>query len=511
MEITDLRDITRIIDRFARPTLETLPRKLKNKERLISKFHQLILNTDIKTDIEVAQKLYGTTVLTGRYSFLKSNYTKLALNTLLDLNLKQSGLSKIAQVRYVCERNYFLISTIIKNGAHGPAMRMAWSTYRLAKKYELALICSEVLILICDQLSHSGKITQYQKYWKEYEKQRTIYNYEINAIHIEYQVRIRMVKWNVADPKSLPFVEKAVADLKKIFTIVDNFKIRMSYYRTLYTYYRIKGDFDKVNEVCREALSWQSKYPTLTFPFLEGQFAVFMLEASIFLRDRKMAQDSSYYCERSLTQGSNSWFVYVECLFIFKMQMGDLEDAAAIFKRVTTHPRFETQREFVREKWGLYSTYIDYLVHINEISSVAGQAKRAPLLRYRKYRDLIRHHPTHGKDKRGRNVSVIILNILILLESKKYVEIVEQIDGLATYRKKYLSDTDSPHSASFFKLLIIMIKENFDLKRIKLKAEYHINILNKAIFTPFDLSESLQILPYSWVWSRMEYLLSKRR
>jgi hypothetical protein len=126
------------------------------------------------------------------------------------------------------------------------------------------------------------------------------------------------------------------------------------------------------------------------------------------------------------------------------------------------------------------------------------------LFRMKKYRQMLKEYPRHSGDKRGFNVALLAMNILLLLENERYTEVDERAEALATYKLRHLNRNNARESAIFFKLIQLMVKEEFDYDKIKKKSVRLEKILAKTKPSLGELKECVQIIPPQWMWARMK-------
>jgi hypothetical protein len=174
----------------------------------------------------------------------------------------------------------------------------------------------------------------------------------------------------------------------------------------------------------------------------------------------------------------------------------NFDEAKRIYIEVTHHSRFASEPAHERERWAIFSLYLDYLL--------IGSRQRRYLLTQKKYRKVIKAFPSYSKDKRGMNVCILLLNILLLLEKNKQDMIVEQLEALSTYRFTHLHGKNSRESAILFQLIKLMVRYDFDYNIIFEKAKRLEEKLRLTKPSLGELKECVQILPPEWMWARMK-------
>jgi hypothetical protein len=511
MKVTDLRDIIRIIDQYGKPAIETLPNMLKgNKKNLIAKFHAQVLDKGVLDDGDVCNRIYGTRKLDTRYAFLKSQYSRLLMNSLLDLDLNKGRVSNQTIAIYNCYRSLFIVETLLRLGVRRHGIKLASKVLTFAEKYNFTLISVELYNLLRNHEVLLGNTRMYRKYSQLHQEKLELLVNESACHNLDYEVRHRFASSSYIDSSTVAIARASYSKISDILERSESYSIRMIFYRIRFIYEQITGDQVSAYSTAQSAIEYLSRTPHLSPPSRTGEFALYQLETSLLLRSSERASIPIQLCLKTISQGSNLWFLFMEYRFLHCLHNEKYELASQLYYDTTTHTRFNIQLRNIKEKWEVYQSYIDYLERTGVVSiDSQSKDKKVSLLRYRKYRELVRKYPTYNKDKRGVNVSIIILNLLILLESKMYSGFIQQLEALKTYRQRYLRSSHSRQSAALFRLLQIVVKEDFEIKRVRMKGKDLIALLQDTELSPSDFSESLQVMPFQWVWERIEFLLAR--
>src|SRR5439155_22433711 len=115
--------------------------------------------------------------------------------------------------------------------------------------------------------------------------------------------------------------------------------------------------------------------------------------------------------------------------------------------------------EQVREKWQLYGHYLTFLE--SESLEYHPTFERNPLAR------LVRDVPVYAKDKVGYNISLLILQYLILARTGNLGEIVRHADALSQYLRRHLKHTRSTQLYAFISALVLLEKYEFDVPKVR--------------------------------------------
>src|SRR6185436_11774755 len=122
----------------------------------------------------------------------------------------------------------------------------------------------------------------------------------------------------------------------------------------------------------------------------------------------------------------------------------------------------------------------------------------------------LRDVPLFSKDKRGYNVAILILQILVLLENNEFGEIINRMDALRTYRTRYLRAGSNKQSALFFRMLQIMETNSFSFEKTKQKSQKYFERMKSIAADSSEIQDGLQVLPFDWMWMKILEMLKQK-
>lgn len=111
--------------------------------------------------------------------------------------------------------------------------------------------------------------------------------------------------------------------------------------------------------------------------------------------------------------------------------------------------------------------------------------------------------PVFSKDKRGINVSILLMHIAFLLQRKDYNAIIDRVDSLNQYAYRYLRKDDSFRSNCMIKMVIQMTKADFNPIRT---ARYTADLrkqLGHVTLAGSGENIEVEIIPFEVLWEIM--------
>ena len=108
--------------------------------------------------------------------------------------------------------------------------------------------------------------------------------------------------------------------------------------------------------------------------------------------------------------------------------------------------------------------------------------------------------PIYSKDKRGTNITILILHILFLLQQGKYGVIIDRMESLKTYAHRYLRKDDTYRSNCFIKMLMQLPAADFHKQGVIRKAQKYWEKLQAVPLEVANQSAEIEIVPYEMLW-----------
>ena len=515
MRIEELRDIVRILRNYESVTNLPLDfQKLSNDDSKVQGFYDILLTEEIESDTKAALKLYGNNNSKGRYKSLKSHFLSRALNNITFLDLSKSGKSEHTIAIFKSYKYLFVIRVLLALGSRSGAIVLARKALKLAERYELHSIVMDLLSGLRNNSLQLGKEKEYMRYTLLLKQRTELLMNESALIALEERISIYFTKSLFISEKLHKESRTALHKAERFLKKGDTYFGRISYYRLLYILRQIDGAPLQSAAACDEALQYMLSKPQMSPPSRFAEFALYKLENYILLRDYSNGKKAAAYCETHIDKGMNLWFSFKEYEFLLMMQTMNFAEAHKIYLEVKMHQRFSSLPKHLQERWQIFGLHIQYVIRSSTVRSADATEepfKKSYLIRDKEFKSRLFDSPTYRKDKRGFNVAILTLNILVLLEENRLDLLLRQEEALSSYRFKYLNENHSQQSFILFKLIRIVTKNDFDLAKIEKKASMIEKFLVSKQLGAGEIFECIQILPPQWVWNRIKTILAHRK
>jgi len=509
LRITDIREIVRIIDRFGYSKQNSFGESALGRENsTVAKFRDLLGQNPTLSEEELAHTVMGSSYSPERYKSLKAYFVSKAVHQIALIDLAPSQHSEHTRAIFKGYKYLFFIRTLLTLGNRSAAMHFTKRLLHLSRKYELHFITVTLLDELCRDSVQRGKVKDYRKFHQLYNEQVELYLSEAQVRLLEEQALINFSSTLFVDESFTFEVLDSLNTIKLLVKKNETYFSKLSLFRLQYIYYQISGNPLKSAEACENAIKYMKGKLHLSPSSRFAEFAIYKLENFILLRDYRKGREAAEYCKQQIKPNLMLWFAYKQYEFLLMMQTLKFTEAEKIYEQVISHERYDSLSDASKKLWKLFGLHIKYVAQSKQTSD--GQFKKSYLSRNRDFRTLFIHFPSYRKDKRGFNIAILTLNILVALEEGKLDDILKQEDALSSYRFKYLNAKHCHQSFVLFKLIRLVIKKEFDLEKVNEAASSIEKELTIAKLRPGEVFENIQILPPEWIWSRIKAILAER-
>ena len=108
--------------------------------------------------------------------------------------------------------------------------------------------------------------------------------------------------------------------------------------------------------------------------------------------------------------------------------------------------------------------------------------------------------PIFSKDKRGMNIAILSIQILFLIQQKKYGKAIDKFEAIEKYCYRYLHQEETIRSYYFITMLMTIPDSQFHRMGVTRKGKKY---LDKLLSVPLEVSSQshkIEIIPYEDLW-----------
>jgi hypothetical protein len=502
-----LSEVTRIVTTYREPNIEIIDENLAlGSSDSVSKLYTGLKNGSITTDQKAAEVVYGKPIIDTKYTSLKNRLKKRLLNSLFFLNIKPPTFSEYATAVYQSNKNLFLAKTLVSLGGRNTAIKLAESALAHAQRFNLTSNTIEFLIILRGYSSFLGNEKGYNDYSAML--RQALGTYEAECIALEYndRINIKFARSSAEQPEMKGIIEEYSKELFSLREKYNSKNLSYYYFRIQTLSYQILRDYNAAVKTCNEAEEYLLERFYLSNNTQLGEFLLQKLSCYLNLRKYEDGKNTVERLETLYPTVNPNWFIIMELYFYLSMHTEHFQEAESVYRSVIENPRFGFQPEHKKEHWKLFELYLQFALSLKSDTKNHASSSLASL----DLNKFLKNVPLYTKDKKGFNVAILILHILVLLENNEFGEIIGRMDALRTYRTRYLRSNSNKQSALFFRMLQIMETNSFSYELTKQKSQKYFDRMKSTSAEFSEIQDGLQVLPFDWLWNKILEMLKQK-
>lgn len=490
----NLKELISFVNRQKVSKIEVIgnPHNYKGKMRML---YDGIIEGKYLTDTEAFADLYGEEKMINSYKKLKYRLQNRLINTVFFIDVNKPNFSDAQRAYYTSQKSVAAIDILIGRGARKTAIELAERTLRQTMKFEYA----EISLNLLKKLSrHYGVMEINNKKFTEYsfltQQYLEIFNAETMAEQFHTKLGIQLNNNIVISDEIIQETVNYANELRKYLDKVNSNRFLMVAYLIFSTRYEIVHDYRNVLRVCDEALerfeNKDNKLPISIFVFTSRKI--------ICLIQIKQYEEAEVEILKALSladEGNVNWLSTNEKYMRMSFHIKDYQKAYNLFTEITINYGFKPSYKKTIEIWRIYEAYLNFFIELNKI--VPSKNESIKKFRINKFLNEV---PIFSTDKRGYNIPILIIQVLFLLQQKKYGRIIDKVEALNAYCYRHLKKDDTFRSNCFIKMLLLLPKCNFHRVAVERKSKV---LRTKLASVPLEIarqSAEIEIFPYEDLW-----------
>lgn len=475
-----------------------------NGENTNANFHKLYLgisNGQFENELEAANYFFPNIENRDIYfNRLKRNLKERLINTLFFIDTNQPNFTDLQKAYYNCYKNVTAVKILLGRYARQHAIPLAEKTLKKAIKFEFTDI---VLALAKELRMHYGTITgdkkKYRKLNDIVKKYTIIYEAELKVEAFYSELIVNLVNSIETKAEVINLAKKYSTEIKKIIKKIDSYRVNYIGYLVLVIRFEMSNDFKNTLLTCKEALTYFKSKKDFVSNVTKSNFTFRMLGSYIQLKQYRNAEKTALLNLEYVPLGSANWYYTLIYYMIICFRIKDFQKAYNLYTKAINHPNFENISKNIYEHWRIQEAFVYYFILTQKINP--NSEEKVKKFRIAKFLNEV---PTHSKDKRGSNITILILHILFLLHQKKYGAIIDRMESLKTYTHRYLRKDDTFRSNCFIKMLLQLPATSFHKEAVLRKADKYWKKLQSVPLEKANQAPEVEVVPYEMLW---EYVL----
>lgn len=446
---------------------------------------------------EAVRAFYGENPHRKRYfSRLKSNLREKLINTLFFVDAGQVNFSDAQHAYYSCYRYAVAVKILLGRAGRKAAIPLAEYALRRALKYEF----TDIVLTLANELRyHYGVMQGNKRKFREYNLLVKKYS-EIQQVELKLEERYTQLGMHFSASKE---ARPEIYDLARQYSEYAEQQIEQyqSYRLNLYAYsiitlqYQVINDHPRLLESCERALRYFEGKKKLVPTITRFLFAMRTIPSLIMLKKYEKAELRIQHCLGLVQKGSLNYFKALEYYIIACLHSEQYEKAAKVNELAHNSRGFNKQYASSSEYWKLYEAYLHLFWRMGKI-----KMPKDKTIRIFKLGKFLNEVPNYSKDKRGANITILVLQFLFLLQQKQYGAIIDKADALRMYTSRYLRKNETFRSNCFLKMLLLLPNYSFNKKAVLARSANLERRLREMPISEVNQSLEVEVLPYEKLW-----------
>lgn len=464
----------------------------------LQRLYDGLLSGKIKNETDAVEQFFPTTS-DGQKNFkrLKRRLFQRLTNTLFFIDVNRPTFTDMQKAYYACYKDFAAVKILIGRAGRRSSTKLAEQVLRKAFEFEFTDITVDILRALRMQYATlSGNEKDFQRVKKLFEQQKAFLQAEDAAEDYYTEIAIHFVNSRAS---KFELAERAKEFSNALFELEKTCNTRrfiVISYLVHSLRFQIQNDYKGTLTVCERAIE-KLKEKNLDVLSNTRTFLMKMGVANIQLGNYEAGKQNIEACLEGTEAGTPNWYIQKFYYLLLMFRCEKYQKALPTFMEASKHPKFQKQTDALKEQWTIAEAYVHYLVECGKIKLSFQEEKAMGKFRVGKFLNQV---TVYSKDKRGANISILILQILFLLKQKKYEETNDRLDAIMAYSYKYLKKNDTFRSNCFIHMLLQLPKSYFNRKVAARKTQKYLDKLKSVPLEVAGQSSELEMVPYEKLW-----------
>lgn len=486
----DLREIALLIEKS-----NYLDSNLLEDPKLGTYFNALLNNT-FSTENEAACHFFGTGKDHPNYQKFRNKFKRALVNSIFLLDLRQYASTLRYLSYFESHKDWAAAKILVVKGAKVAGVSLCRKILKEARKYEFTDLCVQVTSFLRQHYGTvKGDAQKFKKYNDLYKHYERVWMLENKAEELYIDLTINYVNNKGTKTELHTKATECYNMLKDDMQTCDAYRLHLCGNLIRLMIYSSVNDNENTIKICDEAIEFFEK---------KGDDAHMPLQVFLYqkvqcytqLKKYEAGEDAVQKCLSVIEEGSFNWFKLQEAYFILAMHTRQYQSAYNIFSQVVNQSQFQFLPSHIAEMWKIYEAYVHYLILFEQIRPKNSDKyfSRFKLNRF------LNETPLYSKDKRGMNIPILIIQILLLVHKKKFNAIADKMEAIEKYCTRYLRQGDTFRSSCIIKMLLQIPAARFHQAAVARKVQHYLDKLGEF---PLDLANQapeIEIIPYEDLW-----------
>lgn len=462
----------------------------------LSVLYEGFVSDKLKDDDDAAQQLYGANKRHSAYQKLKMNLRRRLIDAVFFIDTFKEKFSDRQRAYFECYKEWAAAKIILSRNTQPAAMVLLEHTLKKAETYEFTDLVADIArALRLHYGTREGRLDKFSAYNELYHKYWKILNAEDLAeefyanLSINY-VQNKSVKTETQEA-AIQFYEElkpAVEEFGTYRLLLYSGLIRLIIHSSVNDYEALLGGCDDLLDKFTQK-PYTASVPIQIFNY---QQLICFIQLGDYARGQEAAPRALYYIER----GSYNWFKYNELFLQLSFHTDNFQGGCEVMETVFREKAFDALPPATKEIWYINLAFAVFLQREGKIDLPPDDS----IFNHFRLGKFLNTIPIFSKDKRGMNVPILIVQMLLLMQDQKDDAVIDRIEAMKKYCNRYLRENELFRSNCFINMLLEIPLQNFHPVAIRRHTEKYWQRLKKVPLELAHQSREIEIIPYEKLW-----------
>lgn len=493
----DLYELYKLNNRHKRVLQALIP---DNQDSPIRQLFNIIASGLTRDEDSIMLEIYGRKNFAA-FSRIKTRLKEIFLRAILLQTINAESSNSRLNEAYNQFRNSIVSKFLIDLKARNLSAQLAEKSIIKSMNFhstENVLLFARILVRYYGGGVHYNKYKM-NKYIEIQKKYLKIHEWEIRAENYFLDLQRTQYQSLAAPSENIQLKAKKYMDELDSVNDINSYFFKVNKYKVKAAYYEYQKKFNELLKLSDEIIK--------EFNTIESKSSVFInnvnvrkLWALIQAGRNREAIAIGLKEMKFLQPGTMSWFFIAHYTLKAQLYNGSFIQSVSLITEIINSPKFNKIGESYQELFYTTLGYINLLVDSGAVLLNKDQLAKFPDFKLYKF---LNTTPIFSKDKRGINVSILLMHIAFLLQRKDYNTIIDRVDSLNQYVYRYLRKDDSFRSNCMIKMVIQMSKADFNPIRTERYTRELVEQLNEVKLAGSGENIETEIIPYDVLWNIM--------
>ncbi len=405
------------------------------------------------------------------------------------LEISNTKLNVFQRAYYNSYINVALVKILLGLQYRKGGIELAKRTYSVANKYHFTDIVAITSRHIFSHLQiYSASKKDAQRFKDIHDEALLTLSKESTALYYHGQLSQTFHKSKIPTREYIEHSKRLFEELKPSLHHLKSWSFHLYTFLVGIFHYLSDNNYQKAIETCQEAIGYFEGLP-FRHIFSINLFQNYL--AYSYLNEEKFDQSIEvlYNVLNTTKPYKAQWYNASHYIVLNYLRLENYDKANAILNDAIKHKNFKRLMSQIKKRWYLAEAYI-------ELHLLLQGKPRLP----NKIFKFLNDDNYYSKDKKSKNLNLLILEFLFYFSRNLVDEIVDKLDSISRYRRRYLAKSQ-PRDYAFVKMLELLTKFHLSNSQLTKAAKNNLTILKaNPRKTSLNVEES-EIIPYEILWN----------